>query len=168
MPDYDLGARDPRDTAGGREGRSFDFEARDVDGLDDVGGGVGQRPVGETRPGQDLVFGATGQRFATSMHGGDAAIGRVTSPVFALDGAKLTLRIGGGTDATKLRVELWVDDAIVKTASVAAPGGDGLRVVTLELGTCAASAARWCSSTTRRPATSTSTTSGCGLSHLRR
>jgi len=45
------------------------------------------------------------------MNGGDAATGRVTSPMFTLDGARLTLRLGGGTDATKLRAELWVDEA---------------------------------------------------------
>ena len=112
-----------------------DFEAASWTDWTTSGAAWGKGPAGETLPGQDLVLGATGQRFATSMHGGDAATGRVTSPVFALDGAKLTLRIGGGTDATKLRVELWVDDALVKTASVAEPGGDALRVVTLELGT---------------------------------
>ena len=68
------------------------------------------------------------------MNGGDAATGRVTSPMFALDGARLTLRLGGGTDATKLRAELWVDDAIARTASVPRPGGDSLRSVTIELG----------------------------------
>jgi hypothetical protein len=42
--------------------------------------------------------------------------------------------LGGGTDATKLRVELWVDGAIARTASVPAPAGDTLQRVTLVLG----------------------------------
>jgi hypothetical protein len=113
----------------------FDFEAATwADGWTRSGAAWGQGPVAEALPGQDLVLGATGARFATSMTGGDAAIGRVTSPVFALDGAKLTLRLGGGVDAAKLRVELWVDDALARRASVPAPGGDPLRTVTIELG----------------------------------
>ena len=82
-------------------------------------------------PGQGPVLGATGRQFATSMHGGDAAIGRVTSPPFAL-GGRLTMKLGGGADATRLRVELWVGAQIVGTASVAPPGGGTLQTVTLE------------------------------------
>jgi len=113
----------------------FDFEAASwTDGWTRSGVAWGPGPVTEPVSGQDLVVGATGRGFATSMNGGDAATGRVTSPGFALDGARLTLRIGGGTDVTKLRVELWIDDAIARTASVPAPGGDSLHTVTIELG----------------------------------
>jgi hypothetical protein len=113
----------------------FDFEAASwADGWIRSGSAWGPGPVTEAQPGQDLVLGATGMRFATSMNGGDAATGRVMSPMFALDGARLTLRVGGGTDAAKLRIELWVDDAIARTASVPRPGGDSLRSVTIELG----------------------------------
>ncbi len=75
-----------------------------------------------------------GMRFVTSIHGGDAATGRMTSPPFMLDGDKLTLSIGGGTDATKLRVELVVDGKPVATQSVPEPGGDALKRVTIEIG----------------------------------
>jgi levanbiose-producing levanase len=68
------------------------------------------------------------------MTGGDAATGRMTSPPFTLDGARLTLGLGGGTDPATLRVELWVNGAIARTASAPAPGGDSLRPVTIELG----------------------------------
>jgi hypothetical protein len=113
----------------------FDFEAASwVDGWTPSGPAWGPGPVTEALPGQDLVLGATGARFATSMNGGDAATGRVTSPAFTLDGARLTLRLGGGTDPARLRVELWVADAVARTASVPAPGGDSLRTVTIELG----------------------------------
>jgi hypothetical protein len=67
------------------------------------------------------------------MWGGDAATGRVTSPAFTLDGT-LMLKLGGGSDATKLRVELWVDDKIVGTAAAPAEGGNTLQVVTIEPG----------------------------------
>jgi hypothetical protein len=68
------------------------------------------------------------------MNGGDAETGKLTSPMFTLDGSRLTLQLGGGTDASKLRVELWVDDAIANIASVPSPGGDSLRSVAIELG----------------------------------
>lgn len=112
----------------------FDFEAeRWTGGWLRSGPAWGDGPVTESLTGQDLVLGATGQRFATSMNGGDAATGRVTSPMFALDGARLTLRLGGGIDGTKLRVELWVDGALARTAAVPTPG-DSLRTVAIELG----------------------------------
>jgi hypothetical protein len=113
----------------------FDFEvATWTDGWISSGTAWGPGPVAEALRGQALVLGATGVRFATSMNGGDAAIGRVTSPMFALDGKRLTLRLGGGADASKLRVELWIGDAVARTASVPAPGGDSLRTVAIELG----------------------------------
>lgn len=105
----------------------FDFEAVTWDGWTRSGPAWGDGPAAEPLPGQDAVIGASGRRFATSMHGGDAATGRVTSPLFLIDGARMTMKLGGGTDATKLRVELWVDGAIVHTASAPAPGGDTLQ-----------------------------------------
>lgn len=113
----------------------FDFEAALwANGWTSTGAAWGAGPITEALPDQDLVLGATGARFATSMNGGDVATGRATSPIFALDGARLTLRLGGGTDATKLRVELWVDDKPARTATVPEPGGDSLRGVTIEVG----------------------------------
>jgi len=111
----------------------FDFEGPTWAGWQRSGPAWGDGPVAESRPGQDLVLGATGQRFATSTQGGDAGIGRVTSPPFALDGARLTMSLGGGTDATKLRVELWVDKMIVRTASVPSLGGDVLHEVSMDV-----------------------------------
>ncbi|MGN6105461.1 MAG: hypothetical protein ACTHU0_10185 [Kofleriaceae bacterium] len=120
----------------------FDFESATWDGWMKSGGAWGNGPVTTPLPGQEMVLGATGARFATSMHGGDAATGRMTSPPFVLDGARLTMRLGGGTDATKLRVELWVENTeinplgatdIVATASVLLPGGEALREVTLDV-----------------------------------
>ena len=112
----------------------FAFEQATWAGWQRSGPAWGDGPVADSRPGQDLVLGATGLRFATSMHGGDAAIGRITSPRFALDGARLTIKLGGGTDATKLRIELWVDGQIARTASVPSLGGDQLHDVAIELG----------------------------------
>jgi hypothetical protein len=112
----------------------FDFELPTWQGWTKSGGAWGNGPESESQPGQDLVIGATGQRFATSMHGGDAATGRVTSPSFALDGSRLTLKLGGGTDATKLRAELWVDGQIVKSGGPPSLGGDVLRELSWDIG----------------------------------
>jgi hypothetical protein len=111
----------------------FDFETPSW-------GGAGWTPSGAawgSGPASDVpnvpVFGATGRRFASSAASGDSATGRVTSPDFALTGARLTMLLGGGTDATKLRVELWVDNAIAGTATVPRPGGDTLARVSLDV-----------------------------------
>jgi len=119
----------------------FNFESETWQGWTASGAAWGQGPVTAPVSGQEMVIGATGVRFATSMHGGDAATGRLTSPEFAIDGARLTLRLGGGTDA-KLRVELLAVDpqvnpngtpSPVATASPLLPGGDTLREVTLDV-----------------------------------
>jgi len=119
----------------------FDFEtARWPEGWRFTGAAWGVGPVSDALPRQGIVFGATGARFATSMHGGDPATGYATSPKFLLDGARLTVKLGGGTNASTLRVELWVDDPgapnakSARTAIVPMPAGDALRTVTIELG----------------------------------
>ncbi len=113
----------------------FDFETLAWEPWTTTGAAWGKRPEAESLAGQPLVLGAGGRRFATSMHDGDAATGRLTSPAFPLAGTKLTVTLAGGTDATKLRVELWsVDDPkILATASVPEPGGESLHRVTLDI-----------------------------------
>jgi hypothetical protein len=111
----------------------FDFEMMSWAGWTKAGSAWGQGPVSESLPGQDLVIGATGQRYATSMHGGDVATGRLSSPTFPLDGSRLTLQVGGGTDATKLRIELWVDGQIVASSGAPSLGGDVLRAVSWDV-----------------------------------
>ena len=58
--------------ADGREGRVRLRARRRGPAGQRSGPAWGDGPVDESLPGQDLVLGATGQRFATSMHGGDA------------------------------------------------------------------------------------------------
>jgi hypothetical protein len=92
----------------------FDFESPSWSGWERSGPAWGDGPILEAPAREDFVTGATGQRFATSKHGGDAATGRVSSPFFLIDGPRITMKLGGGTDATKLRVELWVDGQIAR------------------------------------------------------
>ncbi|MGE0548980.1 MAG: hypothetical protein AB7O24_13155 [Kofleriaceae bacterium] len=122
---------------------TFDFEHPTWGAWKRDGAAWGKGPVAEPFPGQGFVLATGGRRFATSMHGGDSSIGRVTSPPFSLDGTKLTMKLGGGTDASKLRVELWVDDIDetgrvvprqVRVASTPEPGGSTLRTVTWDIG----------------------------------
>ena len=113
---------------------AFDFEAASwTGGWGRSGTAWGNGPVAGSLPGQDLVLGATGARFATSMNGGDAAVGRMTSPAFKLDGKKLTLKLGGRVDGTTLRVELRVGDQTIAAVAVPQPGGDTLREVAIDL-----------------------------------
>jgi hypothetical protein len=48
---------------------------------------------------------------------GDAAVGRLRSAPFLLEGDILTLRVAGGRDPKRLRVELVVDGEVVAAAS---------------------------------------------------
>jgi hypothetical protein len=119
----------------------FDFEQPSWSGWSKIGTAWGDGPASESQDGQALVLGSTGVRFATSMHGGDAATGHVTSPSFTISGPRITMALGGGTDPAKLRVELWVDGKIVRTASVPEPGGETLKVVTWNVAELAGSQA---------------------------
>ncbi|HEU0032393.1 MAG TPA: hypothetical protein VFQ53_17295 [Kofleriaceae bacterium] len=111
----------------------FDFETATWGAWTRSGAAWGNGPETTALPGQEPVLGATGLRFGTSMHGGESGVGRMTSPVFLLDGTKLTLRLGGGADPTKLRAELWVDTNIVEAVAVPQPGGDTLQTMTINI-----------------------------------
>ena len=111
----------------------FDFEQPTWGDWKRTGAAWGAGPVQSALPGQALVLGASGERFATSFGDGEAASGRITSPPFTLDGARLVVHAGGGTDATKLRIELWVDDQIAATASVPEPGGETLKELAIPI-----------------------------------
>jgi hypothetical protein len=119
----------------------IDFEYETWTGWTATGSAWGPGPVTTPVPGQAMVSGATGARFATSMHGGDRATGRLVSPELTLDGTRLSLRLGGGTDKN-LRVELLAQDGEpgpdgtpvpVATATARPPRGDSLREVTLDV-----------------------------------
>lgn len=113
----------------------FDFEIAAWDGWTTTGAAWGKRPEAESLPGQPMVLSAGGRRFATSMHGGDAATGRLTSPVFALAGTRLTVMLAGGTNSARMRVELWAADEakILATTSVPEPGGETMRRVVIDV-----------------------------------
>ena len=57
--------------------------------------------------------------FVSSYHpsSGDAAIGELRSAPFLLEGDVFLIRVAGGRDSSRLRVELRVDDALVASAT---------------------------------------------------
>jgi hypothetical protein len=128
-----LPAADARPPPGARVVCNFESASWTAMRWEPTGQAWGDGPTDASLSGQDFVLGATGQRFATSMHGGDVAIGRLTSPPFTLDGTKLSMRLAGGSDQTKLRAELWVDGAIVRVISVPPPGGDTLKQIAIDI-----------------------------------
>jgi hypothetical protein len=92
----------------------FDFATA---GWTMTGKAWGSGAVGDSLPGQGPVRRAGGRQWASSMHGGDDAVGSALSPVFTIDGATLAMRLGGGTD-DGLRVELVIDGKVERTAQV--------------------------------------------------
>jgi hypothetical protein len=95
----------------------FDFEDGRLSDWAVEGRAWGQRPVIRPVPGQGQVLGYRGRYFVDSMHGGDRATGVLTSPSFAITGARISFRMSGGADAERLRAELHVDGQTVRTAA---------------------------------------------------
>jgi len=107
----------------------FDFESGHWDQWKHAAKDAwGAAPVTQELPGQGPVYRFGGRYFADSMHGGDQATGTLESPSFPIDGARITFRLAGGTDAHALRVELIVDDQVV-VASTPSQAGDALDVI---------------------------------------
>jgi hypothetical protein len=110
----------------------FDFERGGWSDWEVRGGAWGRAPASRALPGQTQPRGTDGRSYATSMWGGDKAVGTARSPLFVIDAPTLTMRLGGGTDA-ELRVELHVNDRVVLTASAPRPASETLREVTWDL-----------------------------------
>jgi len=123
--------RPARPPAGGRV--VFDFERAEHGAWQVRGTAFGRGPVSgllwdprRRRP-QGLVAGAGGRRWVSSFHGGDAATGRLRSPPFMLDRPTLRLRVGGGRQPTRLRVQLEVNGQVVRQAT--GPGSERFHIV---------------------------------------
>ncbi len=104
----------------------FDFETGTYDQWKVMGGAWGGAPVTREVPGQARLFRFGGRWLTTSMHGGDAATGTLISPPFVVDGSRLTMRVGGGSDTPGIRVELRVADRVVRSASPRSPPSERL------------------------------------------
>lgn len=73
--------------------------------------------AGPMTPARQRVDDTAGAGFASSFNQGDRGTGVLTSPVFAIRRAYVHLLVGGGKDASKVRVELVVDGQVVHSAS---------------------------------------------------
>jgi hypothetical protein len=101
----------------------FSFEFHGLGRWTVQGTAFGRGPVSgplwdpRRRMAQGLIGGAGGKRWLSSFHGGDAAVGKLTSPTFRLDRPVLSLRVGGGRDRLRLAVRLRVDGKTVRSTT---------------------------------------------------
>jgi hypothetical protein len=95
----------------------FDFESGRLDGWKAEGRAWGKHPASGSIGSQGAVRRYGGRYYATSYHGGDEAVGTLSSPAFALAGSRITLRLSGGRNPRTLRAELWVDGQPEKVAT---------------------------------------------------
>ncbi|QDT17946.1 glycoside hydrolase family 32 protein [Alienimonas californiensis] len=93
-----------------------DFEAADYGEWTTTGEAFGDGPAAGTLPGQMQVDGFEGQRLVNSFHGGDGAVGTLTSPPFEVSRDHLNLLVGGGGYEGETCVNLRIDGKVVRTA----------------------------------------------------
>jgi sucrose-6-phosphate hydrolase SacC (GH32 family) len=93
-----------------------DFEGKTYGGWEVVGEAFGLGPAHGRFSNQNPVDGYKGHGLVNSFYSGDQGTGRLTSPGFRVTHAFLNFLIGGGAHK-ETRVDLWVDDKVVRTAS---------------------------------------------------
>jgi fructan beta-fructosidase len=94
-----------------------DFESPTYGDWKTEGTAFGDGPAEGTLPHQMPVTGYRGRRLVNSFHGGDAATGTLTSPMFVIERRYISFLIGGGGFAGKTCMNLLVDDHVVRTAT---------------------------------------------------
>jgi hypothetical protein len=94
-----------------------DFEGPDFGAWTTTGTAFGDRPATGTLPEQAPVGGFRGNGLANSFHGGDRAVGTLTSPLFPLKYRYLNFLVGGGETVGKTCVNVVVDGAVVRSAT---------------------------------------------------
>jgi hypothetical protein len=111
-----------------------DFESSRFEHWTVYGSAWGTGAVMKEVSGQGQVLRFGGRWFTTSFHGGDVRTGTLISPPFVIDGSKITLRIGGGSDDPQLRVELRIDGKAVRSASPPSPPSERFSDVEWQVG----------------------------------
>lgn len=94
-----------------------DFEAPTYGGWTATGTAFGTGPARGTHPGQMRVDGFRGKGLVNTYLGGDAATGTLTSPGFTIERKRIKFLLGGGQDAENLRVDLFIEGRVVRTAT---------------------------------------------------
>ncbi len=94
-----------------------DFEADNYGSWKVEGRAFGPGPARGTLPGQMAVEGYEGKGLVNSFHGGDATVGSLKSPEFAINRKAIRFLIGGGGWAGQTCMNLIVDGRVVRTAT---------------------------------------------------
>jgi fructan beta-fructosidase len=94
-----------------------DFEGPDYGAWKVEGTAFGSGPAQGTLPHQMHVDGYRGHGLANSYHGGDGAVGTLTSPPFKIERPYLNFLIGGGGWEGKTCMNLLVDGKLVRSAT---------------------------------------------------
>lgn len=105
-----------------------DFEGETYGDWTTTGTAFGDGPAAGTLPHQMEVSGFKGKRLVNSFHGGDNAIGTLTSPSFKIERKYISFLIGGGGYEGKTCMNLLVGGKVVRTATGqnTRPGGHEL------------------------------------------
>ena len=93
-----------------------DFEGKDYGDWKVTGDAFGPGPAQGQLPNQNPVEGFVGHGLVNSFYQGDASTGTLTSPEFQITNSFLDFLIGGGASKVT-RMDLWVDNRVVRTAS---------------------------------------------------
>ncbi len=94
-----------------------DFEGADYGSWTVSGSAFGKGPAHGTLPGQMPVDGFQGQGLVNSFDGGDATIGKLTSPPFKIERKYIQFLIGGGGWEGKTCMNLLLNGKVVRTAT---------------------------------------------------
>ena len=94
-----------------------DFEGKTYGDWKTTGKAFGDGPANGALPGQMAVTGFRGKGLVNSFHGGDEAVGTLTSPEFKIERKSITFLIGGGGFAGKTCINLRIDGKVVRSAT---------------------------------------------------
>jgi fructan beta-fructosidase len=94
-----------------------DFEAPSYLSWTTEGSAFGAGPAKGTLPGQMHVTDYAGSRLASSYHGKDGSMGKLTSPAFTIERDSITFLIGGGGYKAETCMNLIVDGQILRSAT---------------------------------------------------
>jgi non-lysosomal glucosylceramidase len=102
-----------------------DFEGGDYADWTVEGEAMGTGPAHGTFPEQQPVSGFEGKGLVNTFLGGDGPHGKLISPGFVIHRRFLNFLLGGGRHPEETCINLWVDGAVVRTAT----GGDSERLI---------------------------------------
>ncbi|MCP5517095.1 MAG: glycoside hydrolase family 32 protein [Verrucomicrobiales bacterium] len=94
-----------------------DFESDSYGAWRATGTAFGAGPARGTLASQMQVTGYRGERLVNSFHGGDGAVGTLTSPPLRVERDFLAFRVGGGGFPEKTCINLLLDGEVVRTAT---------------------------------------------------